>query len=65
MKKLQFDESKCIGAGACELAAPGLFELGDEGVAVVLATDLEDGEQVEQAESATLACPAMAITIED
>ena len=64
MKKLQLDESKCIGAGACQLAAPDLFELGDEGVAVVLAPELDDDEQVEKAQSAVRACPAMAIAIE-
>jgi ferredoxin len=65
MKRLQYDESKCVGAGACEIAAPGLFEMGDEGVATVLVTELTDDDQVEEAKSAALACPAMAITIED
>jgi ferredoxin len=64
MKKLLFDEGKCVGAGACELAAPDLFQLGDEGVAVVLVPELEDDDRVERGYSAVRACPAMAITIQ-
>jgi len=54
------DRSKCTGEGICVGIAPAVFELDDEGIAVVV--DPEGAERetiVEAAES----CPSAAITV--
>ncbi len=52
----------CIGCGACVGIAPEVFELGDDGLAVVIAGDLGDNE--ESAKEAATACPVEAIVVE-
>ena len=43
MAKITVNDS-CIGCGACTAVAPDVFELGDEGLAVVVSEDNTDGE---------------------
>lgn len=62
--KVTVDEAKCMGHGQCELAAPSLFEIDDEGIARVLIEN--PGESLrEQAETAAKRCPEEAIRITD
>ena len=58
MAKITVNDS-CIGCGACTAVAPDVFELGDEGLAVVIGEDNTDGA-TEAAES----CPVEAIEVE-
>ena len=58
MAKITVNDS-CIGCGACTAVAPDVFELGDEGLAVVVSEDNTDGA-IEAAES----CPVDAIEVE-
>lgn len=58
MAKITVNDS-CIGWGACTAVAPDVFELGDEGLAVVIGEDNTDGAK-EAAES----CPVEAIEVE-
>ena len=58
MAKITVNDS-CIGCGACTAVAPDVFELGDEGLAVVIGEDNTDGAK-EAAES----CPVDAIEVE-
>ncbi|WP_027090522.1 ferredoxin [Thomasclavelia saccharogumia] len=58
MAKITVNDS-CIGCGACTAVAPDVFELGDEGLAVVIGEDNTDGAK-EAAES----CPVEAIEVE-
>ena len=58
MAKITLNDS-CIGCGACTAVAPDVFELGDEGLAVVVSEDNTDGAK-EAAES----CPVEAIEVE-
>jgi ferredoxin len=54
------DRSRCTGEGICVGIAPAVFELDDEGIAVVV--DPEGAERetiIEAAES----CPSAAITV--
>lgn len=53
---------ECIGCGLCEGTAADVFEIGDEGVAVVIADDLDDFEDV--INEAAEGCPVGAIEVE-
>ncbi|WP_058270286.1 ferredoxin [Olsenella massiliensis] len=53
----------CIGCGVCESTCPDVFEIGDEGIAVVIVDEVpEDAE--DSAQEAQDNCPVSAITIE-
>ena len=58
MAKITVNES-CIGCGACTAVAPDVFEIGDNGLAVVVSEENIDGAK-EAAES----CPVEAIEVE-
>jgi ferredoxin len=34
--RIEIDRERCMGSGNCEFWAPGVFKVGDDGVAVVL-----------------------------
>ncbi len=58
--ELQVDRARCIGSGVCVRIAPGVFELDDEGVAVVVdAKAATRGELLAAAET----CPTFAIHV--
>jgi ferredoxin len=56
------DREACVGCGACEEACPDVFEVGDDGVAVVIATDVSGHEDciITAAED----CPQSAILVD-
>lgn len=51
------DEDVCIGAGQCEMIAPAIFEVGDDGISHVIGP-VEDEDQARQAVDN---CPSGAI----
>jgi ferredoxin len=55
------DREKCMGSGNCSYWAPGVFDLDDDGIAIVVgdATGHED-----RVELAAQHCPTAAITVE-
>jgi ferredoxin len=58
-------EEKCIGAGQCVVAAPGVFDQRDgDGIVVLLESTPTDAEHAATRSAATV-CPASAITIQD
>ena len=60
--EIQIDRSSCMGSGNCSFWAPGVFDLDDEGIAVVLdATAMSDDKIV----LAGQGCPTQAIAIFD
>jgi ferredoxin len=59
--KITVDSDRCVGSAYCQRIAPATFDLGDDGIAVVLDVDRADADAVREAESA---CPAMAISIQ-
>ncbi|MFE9007070.1 ferredoxin [Streptomyces sp. NPDC007875] len=59
--KITVDTDKCCGYGDCELAAPELLELGEDGIARVI-SGAEPGEA--RAREAAGACPVAAIDVE-
>ena len=60
--RITVDSDRCVGSAYCQRIAPATFDLGDDGIAVVLNADGADADAaaVREAESA---CPAMAISL--
>ena len=63
--KVIIDQHKCTGAGQCVLAAPGVFDQGEEDGLVILLMENPPAELHKSAREAAHACPSLAITIED
>lgn len=62
---VQVDDNLCQGYGVCAQIAPEIFELDDDGYAVVPAgTPVPEGMEEKVREAAT-ACPAVAILISE
>ncbi|OHV06881.1 ferredoxin [Mycobacterium talmoniae] len=62
--KVRVDITKCRGIGLCEVAAPAVFEVGDDGLSH--AVDPQPSEQERTAvEEAVSNCPTGALSIED
>ncbi|MFC1514989.1 ferredoxin [Candidatus Omnitrophota bacterium] len=61
MAKIVVDESKCVGCGLCVTNCPEIFELNDEGIAVVKSSDSNSCDIKDTASQ----CPVEAITIEE
>ena len=58
--KIEINRELCMGSGNCSFWAPGVFDLDDEGIAVVVdATAMSDDKIV----LAGQGCPTQAITI--
>jgi ferredoxin len=58
------DLEKCVAAGNCVSAAPGVFDQEVDGMVVVLQEHPTEAER-DAARKAAQICPAMAITIEE
>ncbi|MFN2556598.1 MAG: ferredoxin [Nitriliruptorales bacterium] len=58
--ELQVDRARCIGSGVCARIASGVFELDDEGMAVVI-----DAKAATRSEilAAAETCPTFAILV--
>ena len=57
--RITVDTDRCVGSAYCQRIAPATFDLGDDGLAVVLEADVTDAREAEAA------CPAMAISIQN
>lgn len=62
--KVEADQDTCITAGNCVMVADALFDQDDDGIVVVLAEEVPDGE-VEHAREAVKLCPASALKLVD
>jgi ferredoxin len=62
--KITVDRDRCVGSAYCQRIAPATFEVGDDGIAVVLNADVA-GAQTAAAREAEADCPSMAISIEE
>jgi ferredoxin len=58
--EITIDREVCMGSGNCSFWAPGVFDLDDDGVAVVV--DL-DGSPEDKIILAAQGCPTQAISI--
>jgi ferredoxin len=61
--KAKVDPDRCLGCGICEGIAPEIFELGDEGIAVVK-VDVIPADLEAAAKEAKEECPEEAISLE-
>jgi len=60
--KVEVIRDKCISAGSCEAIAPKIFELDEEGIAIVVS---QDGNSDEEKLLAAQSCPTNAIIVTD
>lgn len=59
---VQVIREKCISAGSCVAIAPGVFDLDEEGIAIILS---QDGNDDETKLLAAQSCPTAAIIVTD
>ena len=64
MPVVHADLGLCQGYANCVVAADDVFDLGDEGVVVLLRAEIPDADRA-RAESAARACPVSALTVTD
>ncbi|WP_419840982.1 ferredoxin [Candidatus Poriferisodalis sp.] len=62
--KITIDVDKCIGSGSCEMIAPGVFEVGDDGL-VNLLDDRPGAEHHGAVRTAAASCPTQVIAVDD
>ncbi len=60
--KIGADRDRCIGAGMCVMTDEAVFDQDDDGVVVVLAEDVPDGEQKRVRDAVDL-CPSGALSV--
>lgn len=60
MKKVNVDNSACIGCGACVAIDPTHFDFNDDGLSSVISNDNLDGEDLT---NAIESCPTGAISL--
>ena len=63
MMRVIVDGHRCQGIGMCEMVAPNLFEVGDDGLSHVMSDGLTS-DQLGAAERAVDSCPTDALSIE-
>ena len=64
MTRVHVDLERCLGSGSCEMLAPDLFEVGDEGVVRVL-RPLGGDDDLALTRDAVSACPTRALSLAD
>ena len=62
--KITVDRDRCVGSAYCQRIAPAIFDVGDDGIAVVLDADVASA-QAAAVREAEADCPSMAISIEE
>ena len=63
--KIKFDRDACQGHNRCYMLAPELFDVDDEGYAILLVDGDVPDELAEKAQLAVDNCPEDAIALED
>jgi ferredoxin len=58
--RIEIDRDACMGSGNCSFWAPGVFDLDDDGVAIVVDPDAGPEEKVVLAAQG---CPTQAIKV--
>lgn len=58
--EINIDRETCMGSGNCQFWAPSVFDLDDDGVAVVVD---RDGDPEDKVVNAARGCPTQAITV--
>ncbi len=60
--KVAVDRTKCMGLGICEAQAPGVFEIGDDGV-LLIQTENATPDQLGAVTAAVKGCPSEALSL--
>jgi ferredoxin len=60
--EITVDPDTCCGYGDCVLTAPELFDLGGDGVAVLLVEEVREDQRAD-VEAAAASCPVAAIVV--
>jgi 3-phenylpropionate/trans-cinnamate dioxygenase ferredoxin reductase subunit len=63
MPKVTADLVQCQGYANCVIAADDTFDIGDDGVVVLLRTEVPEADRA-RVEAAARACPVSALTVE-
>lgn len=63
--RISYNRDACQGHNRCYMLAPDLFDVDDEGYAVLLVTGNVPEPMEEQAGLAVANCPEYAISVED
>jgi ferredoxin len=61
--RVEIDRTKCSGMGLCEVTAPGVFEVGEDGQTHLLVDEIS-GDDIPMVEEAVSNCPAMALSLQ-
>jgi len=59
---IKIDREACMGSGNCAFWAPGVFDLDDDGIAIVVDVHAADNEKIVLAAQG---CPTQAIAVFD
>ena len=62
MTRIVVDGERCVGSGACEVLAPDVFEVTDDGVVAVLRPEPAAGD-LPDVEAAVRQCPTRALEL--
>ena len=62
--KVKVDRTKCSGIGLCEMTAPTVFEVGQDGQSHAITEEPAEDQRV-IVEEAVANCPTEALSIED
>jgi len=62
--KVKVNPDLCVATGSCESICPEVFEIGDEGTAIVKVDEVPE-ELEDSCREAVESCPVEAITIEE
>ncbi len=60
--QVKIDLTKCSGMGLCEIAAPSVFEVGEDGQTHLIAEPVSDDAAA--VEEAVRNCPTMALSLQ-
>jgi ferredoxin len=62
--RIEVDRELCASTGGCEAAAPDVFEIGDDGVLLVLRPEPDEAD-LPDVRNAVRTCPTRALTLTD
>ena len=62
--RVKVDTARCSGIGLCEMTAPTVYQVGDDGQSHVLNNEPSDDEMA-AVEEAIAGCPTAALSIEN
>ena len=63
MIRIEVDEDRCVAGGQCVMAAPRLFDQRDDDGVVVVLDETPGDDELSNARTAELVCPAAAIRV--